>query len=118
MMSMLIMMSITFLDLIYQHLLLKNKNNNPLIIELIEIIESEEYDTDSVDIDLDIFNQYGFSNLSLLLNDDQHLIINQMIDEFDKHKSYVYIYLYDFITQIRNIYRESTHILLFKQYTF
>ena len=86
----------TFLDLIYQHLLL---NNNPLTIKLIEIIESEEYDTDSVDIDLDIFKECGFSNLSLLLNDvdDKHVIINSVLEEFNKSKSYVL-----FPTQIRN----------------
>ena len=90
----------TFLDLMYKHLLLLNKHNNPLIIKLIEIIETEEYDTYSVDIDLDLFIECGFSNLSLLLlndadDDDKHLIIiNQMIQQFNKSKSYVYIYLF------------------------
>ena len=57
-----------------------------------EIIESEEYDTDSVDIDLDIFIESGVSNISLALNDDtKNLIINQMIDEFNKYKSYLMV---------------------------
>ena len=63
----------TFLDIIYKHLLL---NNNPFTYLLKEIIESEEYDTDSVDIDLDTI-KCGISNISLALNDDKNLIINR-----------------------------------------
>ena len=70
-----------------------------MLRKLIEIIETEEYDVYSVDIDLDLFVEYGISNISLLLNadDDDHdkhlIIINQMIQQFNKSKSYVYSYL-------------------------
>ena len=74
----------TFFDKICQHLLL-NRNNNPLISKLLEIILTEEYDTDSIDIDLDIFVEYGVCNISLALNNDD--IINQMIQRFNKSKS-------------------------------
>ena len=74
----------TFLDGIYQHLSL-NKNNNPLISKLVEIIKSEEYDTCSIDIDLDVFVEYGVCNISLALNNDD--IVNQMIEQFNKSKS-------------------------------
>ena len=47
----------TFLDGIYKHLAL-NKNYNPLIPKLLEIISTEQYDTDSIDVDLDIFVEY------------------------------------------------------------
>ena len=67
-----------------------------MISSLQEITESEEYDIDLIDIDLDIFIDYGFSNISLLLNacaddDIENLIINQMMKKFTKSNSYVYI---------------------------
>ena len=51
---------------------------------------TEEYDTDSVDVDLDIFVEYGVCNISLALNDDN--IINQIIEEWNKSKSYFHFF--------------------------
>ena len=50
----------------YQHLLLLNKHNNNTLIIKLENIETEELLL--VDIDLDLFIEYGISNISLLLN--------------------------------------------------
>ena len=107
----------TFLDGIYQHLSL-NKNTNPLVSKLKEIIESEEYDTDSVDNDLDIFAEDGCSNISLALNKyDKHLIIKQMMKQFNKRISYVcIIYLFNANSQNKIVshdaYNQSTHFRL------
>ena len=80
----------TFLDEIYKHLSSNNninKNNNSLINSLINIIELDEYDTDSIDIDLDIYKKHGVSNISLKLGDD--IIVNKMIQRLNKSKSYI-----------------------------
>ena len=116
-MMFLIMVMVDTLDTIYKHLLLLNKNSNPLISKLLEIIESEEYDTESVDIDLDIFVECGVSNISLSLNDDKHLIINQMVEKFNHSKSYVYLIIFQ--TQIRSkTYNETKHTFLFVWFGF
>ena len=82
--------SVTFLDSIYKHLLTLTSINNEIIMQLMTIIESFDYDTDSVDIDLGIFAEYGASNISLELNMDR--AIHEMVQAFIKAKSYVYKY--------------------------
>ena len=41
-----------------------NNDNNKLMLKLIEIIETEEYDTCSIDIDLELFVEYDISDIS------------------------------------------------------
>ena len=85
----------TFLDEIYKHLLSissennNNKNDNSMISKLMNLIELDEYETDSIDIDLSIFKEDGICNISLKLNDDT--IVTEMIRQFNKSKSYNYI---------------------------
>ena len=71
-----------------------------MIKELI-FTKTEEYDTYSSDIDLDLFIEYGKSNISLLLNTDHDdginipMIINQMIQNLINRKVILYyIYLF------------------------
>ena len=67
-------------------------HNNKLVLKLKDIIESGEYETESVDIDLTIFKEEGVSNISSELSDDS--VINEMMQIFQNSKSYVSLVFY------------------------
>ena len=74
----------TFLDTLYVHLR-SIDNLSGFVLQLQEMIISDEYDTDSVNIDLEILINDGISNLSKQINNQQ--IMNEMIEIFEKCKS-------------------------------
>ena len=82
----------TYLDSLYKHISSISTDNKQVILKLKKLIKSHDYDTESLDMDLNIFKEYGICNISLELNESEG-IIPEMIKFLNKAKSLV-IYLY------------------------
>lgn len=76
----------TFLDIIYSDLKFTALGTK-MMQTLQEIIESGDYDTESVYIDLEIYKESGISNISTEFNNEQ--VINQILTRFQQSKSSV-----------------------------
>ena len=94
----------TFLDAIYEEI--SSKNNHGLVFLLKQIIESNGYDTDSLDIDLEIFISDEKSNLSELLSNHKG-IHNKVTKLLQKYRSYVF-YVQTFVCLLS----QSPHLLI------
>jgi len=82
----------TFLDEIYSNLSSvssNNEENNGLTSKLNEIILLHDYDTDSLDMDINIFKEIGNSNIYIEIKQD--LIMKEVVNIFERAKSFVYI---------------------------
>ena len=77
----------TYLDALYKRISSKSTQNKQLVSKLKQLIKSSDYDTESVDMDLNIFKECGICNISLQLNDEQKLIA-EMIKYFDESRSF------------------------------
>ena len=77
----------TFLDQLYKYLSSKASGNKSSVSKLKKLIKSHDYDTESVDMDLNIYKEYGVCNISLELNVDEDAM-PAMIEYFDKSKSF------------------------------
>ena len=76
----------TFLDAVYEDISQNENDDIPFLVQ--KIIEMNGYDTDSLDLDLEMFINDETSNLSKLLS--QHKgIHNKMVKLLQKYKSYV-----------------------------
>ena len=74
----------TYLDALYSHL--NNKSiKDSIIWTLKKIIICEEYDTESLDIDIEIFKNCGTSNIALELKNDH--VVNEIVEYFQTSKS-------------------------------
>ena len=81
----------TFLDAIYNGLL-STSSNEQTVTKLVSIIQSGDYDTESVDMDLDIFEETKVSNVSIALSNDA--LIQQILNRFQQCNSLVRCYLF------------------------
>ena len=74
----------TYLDTLYSHLNSKSVKDT-LISTLKQIIIQEEYDTESLDIDVEIFKNCGTSNIAIELKNDD--VVNKLVKYFETSKS-------------------------------
>ena len=74
----------TFLNHVYSTLFSLPSNNHDLIVKLNRFIESNEYDTESLDLDLIIFKNDNISNISKEIS--QELVMNKMVEIFESSK--------------------------------
>ena len=82
----------TFLDTVYSYLEVNTNNNNinnNNIGLLLEILTDNGYDTESLDLDLEIFKSDEKSNLSQLLGDNNKGILKEVVKVFEKAKGFV-----------------------------
>ena len=77
----------TFLDELYKYLSSKSSADKSSVAKLKKLIKSHDYDTESVDMDVNIFKEYGVCNISLAFTGNEDMI-STMIEYFDKSKSF------------------------------
>ena len=82
----------TFLDASYKYLLSVSSEIKDTVMRLMEIIRTYDYDTDTVDLDLGIYEDDGISNISMELKSEP--IMNKLMQKFKESKSYVFIYVF------------------------
>ena len=73
----------TYLDALYSHLNSKSVKD-PLISTVKQIIIEQEYDSESLDIDVEIFVNCGTSNIAIELEND---VVNEIVNYFQISKS-------------------------------
>lgn len=86
----------TFLDTIYSQLEASDTLASNLHGPLKRIIDEHDYDTDALDLDLQIYENHNESNLSHLLEHTHFIwtIMNEVTEIFRKAKSYVHVHCF------------------------
>ena len=83
----------TFLDAIYRQISRSQKNDkDKLVFQVKDIIETNGYDTDSLDIDIEMFINDKPSNLEQLLKDKKG-IHKRIVHLLQKYKSYLFLFI-------------------------
>ena len=90
---------ILFIDGLFQHLI--NSNKEELISATKEILEIEEYDTDSLEIDILLFEKYAHCNINKLINNNSHFAL-------------IFEFVYDHKCMLFSIFTEQalTHYII------